>query len=176
MKFNIRDERQMRAMSGLTSEQFDRLLEAFEATYERIRQEEYEAGLKSGERSRKPGGGRKGGLPTLRDKLFFVLYYYKSYPTFDVLGAQFNLSRSKANENLHRLSAILHQTLAKLGVLPQRAFATPDEMVAALAAVEVLLIDATERPHQRPQADKKQRELYSGKKNGTLARTWSSPP
>ncbi len=79
MKFNIRDERQMRAMSGMTSEQFDRLLEAFEATYERIRQEEYEAGLKSGERSRKPGGGRKGGLPTLRDKLFFVLYYYKSY-------------------------------------------------------------------------------------------------
>lgn len=167
MNVVIRDERQMRAMSGLSFQQFERLLEAFEATYERIRQEAYEEGLKSGQRSRKPGGGRKGALPTLRDKLFFVLYYDKTYPTFDVLGAHFNLSRAKANENLHRLSPILRQTLADLDVLPDREFATPDEMVAALEAVEVLLIDATERPHQRPQEDEKQQDLYSGKKNGT---------
>jgi hypothetical protein len=164
MNLVIRDNRQMRAVTGLSFEQFDRLLEAFKATYEQMRQEAYEKALESGQRSRRLGGGRKGALPTLRDKLFFVLCYYKSYPTFDMLGAQFNLSRSKANENLHRLSAILRQTLADLEVLPHREFATPEEMARALEAVEVLLIDGTERPHQRPQEDEKQQDLYSGKK------------
>jgi len=27
--------------------------------------------------------------------------YHKTYPTFDVLGQQFEMARSKANENLH---------------------------------------------------------------------------
>ena len=35
-------------------------------------------------------------------KLQFVLYYYKTYPTFDVLGMQFAMARSKAHENLHK--------------------------------------------------------------------------
>ena len=36
----------------------------------------------------------------MAEKLLFVLYYYKTYPTFDVLGTQFDMVRSKANENL----------------------------------------------------------------------------
>lgn len=165
MTFKIRDDRQMRSMVGLSMQQFERLLEAFEATYHRIRQEAYEKGLKTGGRKRKPGGGRKGALPTLRDKLFFVLYYYKTYPTFDVLGAHFNMSRSKANENLHKLSPLVNQTLKDLGVSPHRDFSTPEEMMAALEEIEVLLVDGTERPHQRPQESDKQRDMYSGKKN-----------
>jgi hypothetical protein len=43
----------------------------------------------------------------MTEKLLFVLYYYKTYPTFDVLGTQFNMARSKANENLHKLWPIL---------------------------------------------------------------------
>jgi Helix-turn-helix of DDE superfamily endonuclease len=48
---------------------------------------------------RKPGGGCKGKLPTMAEKLLFVLYYYKTYPTFDVLGTQFDMVRSKANRH-----------------------------------------------------------------------------
>ncbi len=40
----------------------------------------------------------------MAEKLQFVLYYYKTYPTFDVLGTQFAMARSKAHENLHKLS------------------------------------------------------------------------
>ena len=47
----------------------------------------------------------------MADKLLFVLYYYKTYPTFDVLGTQFELVRSKAHENLHKLSPIFYDTL-----------------------------------------------------------------
>lgn len=39
-----------------------------------------------------PGGGRKGKLPSMRDKLLFLLYYLKVYPTFDVMGVQFRTS------------------------------------------------------------------------------------
>ena len=40
--------------------------------------------------------GKKGKLPTAHEKLTFLLYYLKVYPTFDVLGTQFGLNRSKA--------------------------------------------------------------------------------
>jgi hypothetical protein len=34
----------------------------------------------------------------MAEKLLFVLYYYKTYPTFDVLGTQSEMGRSKANK------------------------------------------------------------------------------
>ncbi|PON13626.1 hypothetical protein C2W62_33390, partial [Candidatus Entotheonella serta] len=57
--------------------------------YQETQQQRYEEGGKNGQRSRKPGAGIKGKLPTMADKLLFVLYYYQTYPTFDVLGTQF---------------------------------------------------------------------------------------
>ena len=49
----------------------------------------------------------------MAEKLQFVLYYYKTYPTFDVLGTQFAMARSRAHENLHKLSPILYDTLVQ---------------------------------------------------------------
>ena len=43
--------------------------------------------------------------------MLFVLYYYKTYPTFDILGTQFDMVRSKAHKNLHKLALILYDTL-----------------------------------------------------------------
>ena len=114
MGLQIRDDRQMKALTGLSQTQFDALLPVFRDIYQATQQKTYEAGVASGTRRRKPGGGSKGKLPTLAEKLLFVLYYYKTYPTFDVLGTQFELGRSKANENLHKLSPILYDTLVDL--------------------------------------------------------------
>ena len=106
MGLQIRDDRQMKALTGLSQDQFDHLLPFFSAIYETTQQQMYEGGVASGTRRRKPGGGSKGKLPTMADKLLFVLYYYKTYQTFDVLGTQFDMVRSKAHENLHKLSPI----------------------------------------------------------------------
>lgn len=160
----VRDDRQMRALTGLSQAQFDQLLPTFAIVYQETQQEAYEKGLASGTRQRQPGGGAKGKLPTLADKLMFVLYYYKTYPTFDVLGTQFEMVRSKANENLHKLSPILHQTLVRLGMMPHREFKTPEELKAALQGIDQVIIDATERAYRRSQDEAKQREHYSGKK------------
>ncbi len=164
MVIEIRDDRHMRALTGLSQAQFDELLPTFTEVYLTKRQADYEQAVQAGERQRKPGGGRKGQLPTLADKLLFVLYYYKDYPTFDVLGTQFKLARSKAHTNLYLLTPFLHETLVKLGMMPHREFKTVAELTLALNGVDQIIIDATERAYRRPQEAEQQREHYSGKK------------
>ncbi len=121
MGLTIRDERQMKALTGVSQAQFDFLLPVFSHVYLETQYKRYEDGVEAGTRSRQPGAGIKGKLPTMADKLQFVLYYYKTYPTFDVIGAQFDMVRSKANENLHKLSPILYNTLVYLELMPHRA-------------------------------------------------------
>jgi len=160
----IRDDRQMRALTGVPAEKFLTLEAAFALAMADEKERAYQEGLVKGKRQRKPGGGQKGKLPTVRDKLVFLLYYLKVYPTFDVLGAQFGMNRSKACENVHALRLILYNALQNLGVMPHREFKTVEEFRAACDWIDDLLIDATERPHSRPTDDTKQKDLYSGKK------------
>ena len=165
MGLQIRDERQMKALTGLSQAHFDSLLPVFSDIYRATQQQTYEEGIQSGIRRRRPGGGAKGKLPTMPEQLQFVLYYYKTYPTFDVLSTQFAMARSKAHANLHKLSPILYDTLVHLELMPYRELATPEALKAALQGVDQLLIDATERAYHRSQDEAKQREHYSGKKN-----------
>ena len=160
----ISDDRQMRALTGVPTEKLSRLEAAFALALDDEKEKSYREGLAKGERQRKPGGGQKGKLPSVHDKLVFLLYYLKVYPTFDVLGTQFGMNRSKACENLHALLPILYKALENLGVMPHREFKTVEEFRAACNWVDDLLIDATERPHSRPKDDAKQKDLYSGKK------------
>jgi hypothetical protein len=117
----------MTAFTGLSQAQFDPLLLVFSDIYQATQQQTYEQGVESGTRRRKPGGGSKGKWPTMADKLPFVLYYYKTYPTFDGLATQLEMARSKANENLHKLSPILYDTLVHLELMPSRELATPED-------------------------------------------------
>jgi Helix-turn-helix of DDE superfamily endonuclease len=142
------------------------MLPVFSHMYRAAQQKTYDDGLKSGKRRRQPGGGAKGKLPTMAEKLLFVLYYYKTYPTFEVLGTQFEMVRSKAHQHLHKLSPILYDTLVHLELMPYRELGTPEDLQAALQGVDRLIIDATERAYRRSQEDAKQREHYSGKKSG----------
>jgi hypothetical protein len=156
------DDRQFRALTGLSHAAFDKLLPIFTENFHRAAQERYEQ--HRAKRQRKPGAGQKGKLETMEKKLFFSLYYFKTYPTFDVLGDRFGLDRSKACTNVHRLTPVVTATLNQLGVLPKRKFDHVEELTAAFANVEKLLIDATERPCCRPQDSAKQQAAYSGKK------------
>jgi Helix-turn-helix of DDE superfamily endonuclease len=176
MGLQIRDERQMKALTGLSQAQFDSLLPVFSAIYRAAQQQTYEEGSQAGTRRRRPGGGSKGKLPTMVEKLQFVLYYYKTYPTFDVLGTQFAMARSRAHENLHKLSPMLYDTLVHLELRPYRELATPEELKAALHGVDRLLIDATERAYHRSQDDAKQREHYSGKKTAYVEKHGHGAP
>ena len=177
MGLQIRNERQLKALTGLSQGQFDHLLTAFSDIYLAKQQQTYEGGLESGTRKRKPGGGSKGKLPTMSDKLFFILSYYKTYPTFDVLGSQFDMARSKAHVNTYKLSPLLYHTLMSLGLMPYREFDTPEELKAVLHGIDQVIIDATERAYRRSQDEEEQKAHYSGKKKQhTLKNTVMSRP
>lgn len=167
----VRDDRQMRALTGLSIGQFEGLSIEFAVEYEEQRQQAYLEGLAEGKRQRRPGGGAKGKLTTIKAKLFFTLVYMKTYPTFDVLGTQFSMGRSKANENLHKLAPILSKTLVRIGVMPHREFKSIEEMKAAFKDIDRILIDVTERLYRRSQDDETQRDHYSGKKNTMPSKT-----
>lgn len=138
------------------------MLPVFTTSYQEIRQERFS---QQENRQRQPGAGQKGKLPTMSAKLFFILSYWKVYPTYDVLGCQFGLDRSKACTNVQALWPVLKRTLTTLGVLPARTFSSVEELHAAWGEIHELVIDATERECVRPQDEQKQRDTYRGKKN-----------
>jgi hypothetical protein len=159
---DIRNDRQFKALTGMSRTEFEQFLSTFTEAYEELRQEAYEA--QQATRQRKPGGGPKGKLPEMSQKLFFILYYWKVYPCYDVLGFQFDMDGSKACTNVHALWPVLKRALAKHETLPNREFGSVEELRTAFADIAELFIDATERPHARPQDDAEQRKKFSGKK------------
>src|SRR5215468_8520456 len=72
MGLQIRDDRQMKALTGLSQAQFDHLLPYFSTIYASTQQKTYVEGVAAGTRRRKLGGGSKGKLPTMAEKLQFV--------------------------------------------------------------------------------------------------------
>ena len=164
----IRDDRQMRALTGLDLGAFCGLIAPFAAACQQVANARFSP---QRPRQRQAGGGRKGRLSSPEQKLLLLLYYLKSYPTFDVLGATFGLHRSKAHRYVHQLAPALQLTLAGLDVLPAREITSLEQMQAVFGDVPTLLLDATERLRQRPQAAVDRPACYSGKKNALPTKT-----
>jgi len=164
MAIEMRDDRQYRALLGISEEKHKKLVETFEQVYAKGRQEAYLADLAAGKRQRKIGGGQKGKLPTGSDKINFILYYYKRYPTFDDLGSRFHMSRGRAHEWVQKLTPYLALTLIELQMLPEEDFENAEALKQACQGLDRIIIDVTERAHQRPADNKSQRDYYSGKK------------
>ena len=59
-------------------------------------------------------------LPSLEDKLLFILIYLRKAMTQDVLGELFGTSQPVANKWIHRLLPVVNRALADLGALPSR--------------------------------------------------------
>ena len=100
----------------------------------------------------------------MEDKLFFVLFYFKCYPTFDLAGLLFDFNRSQANRWLHRLQPILEAALGRELVLPKRQLHSLAEFIACFPETERVILDGVERPIQRPQDPARQTRTYTGKK------------
>ena len=153
----FKDDRLMRSLTGMNLAAFDQLLPSFDAAYQA-------AHPTSPARQRKPGAGRKSNLLEIEDKLFFVLFYFKCYPTFDLAGLLFDFNRSQANRWLHRLQPVLEAALGRELMLPKRQLRSLAEFIACFPETERVILDGVERPIQRPQDSKRQKLTYTGKK------------
>ena len=150
------------AATGLTVDEVQQLLPVFKDKLASLHPPEL---TKRGKpRQRRAGAGPKEKLRTDEDKLLFILIYQKTYPIQEMLGLQFGISQPQANYWVHLLLPILKQTLAEMGLTPER---DPEAVVDSPLVAEAepdFLIDGTERRRQRPKDAQKQREHYSGKK------------
>lgn len=155
-----------RSLSGLTVCEFEKLLPSFEQAWQDYLDREY---IKRQGRKRRYGGGRKAELQMLADKLLFILFYFRQYPTQEVQGFLFGIGQPQANEWVHRLTGVLNQALGKEQQLPERNPRKLKEVLVACPELEFVM-DGTERPIARPQARVKRDEHYSGKKKRTTVK------
>jgi len=114
-------------------------------------------------RQRQSGGGAKGVLPHMEDKLFFILVYQKTNPLQTMHGLQFELSQPQSHYWIHRLLPVLKRALAALGVarnaMRARSPRTPWPWRALLMASSTAR-NAVANVHQCRAA----KGTYSGKK------------
>ena len=59
-------------------------------------------------------------LPSLEDKLLFILIYLRNAMTQNILAELFGTSQPVANKWIHRLLPVVNRALADLGELPSR--------------------------------------------------------
>lgn len=155
-------DRKFRSLTGLNKKDFKELTLVFSECEQEKNVAYHEAFFER--TGRKLNGG---GNPTFRtptEKLFLILFYLKTYPTFDVLGFTFNCSGKTAHENLYKFLPVLEQALNRLKVLPKRNFDTVEEFVEYVQEHKNILIDATERIHHRKRDYQQQKAFYNGKK------------
>jgi hypothetical protein len=103
-------------------------------------------------------------LQTTVEELFFILFYLKTYPTFDIAGFIFEVHRSQPQRWYKPLLSALEKTLKRKLVFPKRKIRSMEEFLQAFPEVKDIFIDGTERKTQRPKNAKNQRNQYSGKK------------
>jgi hypothetical protein len=160
-------------MTGVSQKEFDQLVPVFARCLNEENRRRYRR--QQAQRRRHPGGGRKGILSTPELKLFFLLFYLKNYPTFDVLGCLFNMSPSKAQENVMKLIPILKQAEKELHLLPHRHLKivpVDSQQEQDSEKNRKIMIDVTERPCRRPKNKRQQKDHYSGKRKAhTLKNT-----
>ena len=95
----ITDDRIVAALIGMPKSKFTALTKHFESASLEIDRER----VLNGEIKQVKQGGPKGYLNSPEKKLFFILFYLKTYPTFDVLGFHFGLSGGHAHAHVDKL-------------------------------------------------------------------------
>lgn len=153
------NHRLLRAMTSVNRPEFAKMLPMFQRAWEsQIQEKSLEPG-----RQRRLGGGRKPVLQTTTDKLWFILFYFKTYPLQQVIAFSFGMSQGQACYWIHTLSPVLKEALNCLEQLPERR---PTQLAAHLAkSGETRFgIDGTDRKIRRPKKPGVQEKYYSGKK------------
>lgn len=148
---NLNTDKQYKASTGLNKLEFESLFFTFEKLYI----------------SKIGNPYLKNKNPVLTDKkeaLFFILHYYKSYPTLQNMGLYFGFSEFTVSEYLERIKPILKASLEQNTSLKTVVFKDQTAFNEAFQNVDEIYIDVTEIPVERPKNKEIQENKYSGKK------------
>jgi hypothetical protein len=156
-EYIITSERRFKSFTNTNLKEFIRLLPKFESELELLRFDSRK------DRIRRVGGGAKPKhFFKVSRLLFLVLFYIRTYPTYDVLEGIFELDKA----NLHHWITIgmkaLENVLGYQIPLPAKKCNSVSELFTIIPELKEHILDATEQPINRPKYD--QEEYYSGKK------------
>lgn len=175
----------LRRCTGLTLEQFNELSVHLELLWDEA--EEKRLSSLNPNRKRAIGAGHPYTLKTIKEKLFSLLLYYKTYSAFWLLGLIVGLDASNVCRLIQRLRPLLEKAadpelevyLKKVTLDIQKGrkkISSFEELKKEFPEIAEILIDATEqqrqRPSQRPKKNKRsQKKYYSGKKKKHTLKT-----
>jgi len=148
--------RKFLALTGYTVREFQALLPAFQTRFENHMATTTLRGKPR--TARRYSTYHNAQLPTIEDKLLFILVYLKHGALQEVHAALFEMHQPDANRWVHLLHPLLNQALADHGALPAR------DAAAVEVPAGLYLHDGTERAIVRPTDTEEQRTYYSGKK------------
>lgn len=149
---------------GLEYEQVQQLIEQAQLLHKNQRAEIEKTKV----RIIKGGGGRKAKL-SINEQIILTLVYLHHLPTFQMLGIQFGVSESTANDIFHYWSELLRELLPASLLEQVKKNANEHQWVQEVLTEMELIVDSCEQPIQRPREYEEQKKFYSGKKkNHTL--------
>ena len=161
--------REFLAATGLTPDEFARVLPAFAAAYAVLYPPDktWEGNVRQGH----CGVGAQGVVSQMSVKLLFILVYQKTNPLQTRPGLQVGLSQPQPHYWIHHLLPVLQRALADLGMAPERDASQVATSPLTLEGAPHMAIDGTERRRQRPQDTTAQQAHYSGKKKAHTDKT-----
>ena len=119
----------LRAMTGFTEQEFTAFLPIFEHAWLAYMADHTLDGHPRTSRRYSPY--ETSPLPTMADKLRFILTYVKQNPIQALQGQLFGMSQPNANKWIHLLHTVLNQALGQQELLPAR---TAAELATLLAS------------------------------------------
>lgn len=145
---------------GISYYHFEKLLPKFSQA---LRIKQYSR-IPDNKRRRRVGGGRKSNLGDDTGKLFFILFYYRHYPTLRFAQALFSLEDSHIHYWIHFLTSVLWEALGYQLNLPKARVNSLQGLYSTCPDLKEFIVDGTEREIERPKDKTKQKDYYSGKK------------
>ena len=153
---------QFESVTGFKVEEFDKLLSVFCGKWRNFYRIHRINGTKRKAPLMNPDKDTKS-LPTVGEKLFFILVYLKNYSLQEMTAASFGFSQGQASKWQKVLTPLLHDTLKKLGTLPTRDGQKVAQILNKIGETQCFQ-DVSERNINRPDDQDTQEEFYSGKK------------
>src|SRR3954452_14628295 len=168
--------RSLRSMTGLTEAEFMALLPHFEQALVVYMQDRTIDGQPRTSRRYSPYDNSP--LPTIADKLLFILTYVKQNPIQEVQGQLFGMSQSNTNKWIHLLHTVLNQALAHQELLPAR---TADDLTAMLttppieasAPSALFFMMGPNDPSNVQKTRRSSKSITVGRRNATRSKTSS---
>ena len=115
-------------------------------------------------RLRLPGGGRKPTFKSDVERLFFILFYYKTYPTFRFASALFGIDKRNVQIWARRLESVLVATIGYELTLHTTRVRNFDHWFQICPRLQEFIVDCSERLIRRPKDKADWQFYYSGKK------------